>query len=297
LSYFAQSVTSVTGRPGVKTSGIVGSEPDHPVFTGPWAGFDDCCLGCSDLAFTIEGKSCSVLFDTGPAATGGGAGGVVSEYSEGVRDSRGAGDFVINPCEHVRVCYIEGCVLTNCTDFAALAEIFPTACRVPGGDPSAGVAGEPLAAMKSTSIVALGTSVMYQGRRLYAYRVCFNLWLEGQPQVFLDGGGYWLAISVVDTYSSEERALLCFNESCESPCLVKFNPATSIDRMSVSPAWQSLPGLEVSFLIAGEPLFVRDNPGNQTPSTPACVVDFDHNGLVDVDDLFSFIDAFFAGCP
>ena len=72
--------------------------------------------------------------------------------------------------------------------------------------------------------------------------------------IVLPGGGYWLSIAVYDTFSNGERALFCFSSRCRPACQVDFNPAAAADALSLASGgtWSSLPGREVSFLIAGE---------------------------------------------
>lgn len=290
LTYFAQSSTGVKGRPAVKAVGQTPLRPGTKDINAPWIPVDGCCLGCEDLAFKVNGESCKVLFDNGPAARGQLAGGLRSEYSPSVRDSRAADDFVVNPCEEVRVCYIEGCIFTNCPTPTVIAEIYANECKLPGE--------RPLFRVKSSHITPLDFSYSDSHGTYQAYRVGFDLWVDDTDPIILSGAnaGYWLSIAVRDNYSANERSFVCFADRCETPCDVKFNPAAQTDRMGLTPFWISgTQNRDLSFLIAADKLTPHPAPGNG--STRTCRADINHNGITDADDIFTFIDSFFQGCP
>ena len=313
LAYFGTSREPVKGHTPKKILGAPSMDPAEFFFPGPWLDTAECCIGCTDLSFRVRGRSCKVLYASGPADLSS-PGGIVSEFSEGVRDSRGAGDFAISPCHTVRVCYIEGCIYTNCVGFSAIAEIYANACHTPAGSPGRSA----LFTAKATSIEPLDSTVVISGTRLSAYRVRFNLFNDGS--IVLPGGGYWLSIAVYDTFSNGERALFCFSSRCRPACQVDFNPAAAADALSLASGgtWSSLPGREVSFLIAGERIdrMYTSGQGGDSPTGgnsggsgtgsggngggdggAACIADFNRDGRLWVDDIFDYLDAWFQGCP
>jgi hypothetical protein len=46
-------------------------------------------------------------------------------------------------------------------------------------------------------------------------------------------------------------------------------------------------------MIAGNSI----TPGTGPNAEPACMADADNNGTVEVSDIFTFLSAWFAGCP
>lgn len=304
LTFWGATESPVRGRPAMKIIGTgTGATWDDFVFPGPWSLISECCLGCVDLAFRIDGESCKVLYNSGEADLTVAPGGIASEISESTRDSRAAGDFVIPTCTTQRICYIESCVFTNCEEFVGLAEVYPNACKVPGALP-----GAALHSVKATKVVDLGRTINHSGRTLRAYRLVFDL---SDDQAFeLEGGSYWLSVGVMDTFSAEERALMCYSARCGTTCQVDFNTAASIEMIPPvgSPShptgpttlgvWQAHGSRDVSFLIAGRELQNRSGSGaSTTPPDAGCAADIDDDGRATVDDLFAYLDAFFAGCP
>lgn len=267
-------------------------------FSGPWTSVEDCCVGCTDLAFTVCAKPCKILIDNGVArrqSTPSDIVGSISQFAPvwSTFDSRSADDFVVPPCDGVRICYVEGCVYTNCRGFEGALEFYGNNCRFPsyslGGSPIGGQT------IKATKVTDLGFDVLQDNRSYDAYLLEFHDINLSLP----DGGKqYWLSIGVKHTFSLNERAYFCYNDDCDRDCLIRFNPghvltkATSVDPAYTSTnGWKSV-GNDFSFLIAIES--ATTGSGN---ATPACAADFDRDGTVNVVDLFGFLGAWFAGCP
>jgi hypothetical protein len=284
---------------------IEGNEPVHWNqfdYSGQsWEPLDACCIGCTDLAFTVCAEPCKILIDNGHAdANDQGGSRRVGDRSERstspTRNSRAADDFVVPPCNDLLVCYIEGCIYSNCVPnqdgspgFTGWYDIYDNDCK----KPSYVLGNEPVAKGSHTCIVDLGYSVTIDGRSgLTAYRVEFH-----KLNVRLAGGKqYWISINAQDTFGQNERAYFCYNADCRRPdCLIRFNPGHIIGGLrsdgNLRSQWESV-GRDFSFLVAGEPV-----DGNGSASTPACAADFNNDGASSLDDLFGFLQAWFAGCP
>jgi hypothetical protein len=254
--------------------------------SGTWEALDECCIGCTDLAFTVCATPCKILIDNGVNDTDDADGRRVGSHSQrstsGTRNSRSADDFVVNPCSDFNVCYIEGCVYTNCVGFIGWFDILGNSCK----RPSYILGGSTIESGRSTCIVDLGYDVTIDGRPgLVAYRVEFH-----DLDFTLDAGNqYWISISVQDTFSQNERAYFCYNADCDRTCLIRFNPGHRIGEGATQ--WTSV-DRDFSFLIAGD-----DADRNGSGSTPACTADFNRDGTATVQDLFDFLSSWFAGCP
>jgi hypothetical protein len=285
----------IKGSVARKTEGVDTGMWNQYSFPNPWVSVEECCVGCSDLAFTVCAEACKILIDNGVADRSTNAGSI-SQFASGnsAFDSRSADDFVAPPCEDLEICYIEGCIYTNCVGFRGAFEIYANDCRFPSYA-LAGTTGSSttLAAGEATKIVDLGFNVTIDGRTLRAYRLEFhdlNITLPGGRQ-------YWLSLGVRHTFSASERAYFCYNADCDRSCLIRFNPGHRLVRPTVSnpnPFWTSV-GRDFSFLIATSS--DSNLAGDAGASTAACPADFDQNGSANVDDIFVFLNAWFTGCP
>jgi hypothetical protein len=250
-------------------------------------------------AFTVCAEPCKILIDTGGAAADDSNGRRVGDRSERStspsRNSRAADDFVAPPCNDLLICYIEGCIYSNClpsTDgspgFTGWFDIYDNDCKWP----SYVLGREPVATGSHTCIVDLGYSVTIDGRSgLTAYKVEFH-----DLAIRLAGGKqYWISLNAQDTFSQNERAYFCYNADCERTCLIRFNPGHIIGGLRsdglLRTQWENV-GRDFSFLVAGEPV-----ESDGTSSQPACAADFNRDGTSSLDDLFGFLNAWFTGCP
>ena len=286
-------------------------------YVDPWMSVEDCCVGCTDLAFRVCFDSCKILKDNGSDLgydTGGAPGvneeGARSERSGLVRNSRAADDFVVPPCADFDVCYVEGCIYTNCPEFTAFFEIYRNDCKLPYYTLS--TSQLPWGRYVETKRVCLGYEVAIDGvSGLKAYRVEFH---DITGLRLNSGQQYWISIGVQDTFSFIERAYFCRNRYCDNSCPIMFNPGAVIDPaanyvVGGVPAWRStkefgnrwnanyptLPsiGTDFAFLVAGEAV----QPASGPNAEPLCVADSNNDGTVDVSDIFHFLAAWFAGCP
>lgn len=248
-----------------------------------WEPLDECCIGCTDLAFTVCAEPCKILIDNGVNDRNDTV--RVGERSErstsSTRNSRAADDFVVNPCHDLRVCYIEGCIYTNCVGFTGWFDIFGNDCK----EPSYVLGTAAIQSGRATCIVDLGYTVVIDGRSLNAYRIEFH----DLDFVLERGHQYWISINIQDTFSQNERAYFCYNADCDRSCLIRFNPGHAIG--AGYQVWTNV-GRDFSFLVAGE-----DADRDGTASTPTCTADFNRDGSATVQDLFDFLNSWFAGCP
>jgi hypothetical protein len=253
---------------------------------GSWEPLDECCIGCTDLAFTVCAEKCKILIDNGTNDRDDAGGRRVGERSERstspTRNSRAADDFVVNPCHDLRVCYIEGCIYTNCVGFEGWFDIFGNDCK----KPSYVLGTSALQSGIATCIVDLGYTVTIDGRAgLTAYRLEFH----DLDFVLPRNAQYWISISIRDSFAQNERAYFCYNADCRRECLIRFNPGHVIG--AGYQQWTDV-GRDFSFLIAGD-----DADANGTASTPSCQADFNGDGTATLQDLFDFLNSWFAGCP
>jgi hypothetical protein len=139
---------------------------------------------------------------------------------------------------------------------------------------------------------------------LDAYRLEFH---KIQNCVLPGGQQYWLSIGVDDTFSFIERGYFCRNDYCEDRCLINFNPGAVLDpnaayQVGGVDEWTSTAdfgsrwgsdGVDFAFTIAGNT--IEELTGGS--ADPVCQADADGNGIVEVVDIFTFLSAWFAGCP
>ncbi|MBX3406413.1 MAG: hypothetical protein KF869_06590 [Phycisphaeraceae bacterium] len=310
-SNYTSPNSSIKGSVAKKRNGVPPMNWMGPwEYVDPWMSVEDCCVGCTDLAFRVCYDSCKILKDNGSdigLISNGNPGvneeGARSERSGLVRNSRAADDFVVPPCADFDVCYVEGCIYTNCPEFTAFFEIYRNDCKLPYY--TLGTSQIAWGRYVETKRVCLGYEVAIDGvSGLKAYRVEFH----DITGIRLNSGQqYWISIGVQDTFSFIERAYFCRNRYCDNSCPIMFNPGAVIDPAANYvtggvPTWRSTKdfptrwgsgGTDFSFLIAGETVAPATGPNAE----PLCVADSNNDGTVDVSDIFHFLAAWFAGCP
>lgn len=263
-------------------------------FVGPWSSVENCCVGCTDLAFTVCARPCKILIDNGTLRLQTSPGQVVgstSQFAEGSWSSletRSADDFVVPPCDPFQLCYIEGCVWTNCLNFKGAFEIYGNDCRTP----SYSLHGSYITSGQATKIIDLGYNATLDNTPVRAYKLEFH-----DLSYTLDGGkNYWISIGVRYTFSALERAYFCYNADCSRSCLIRFNAGKVLTSTSTdydgNPGWASVHN-DFSFLIAGNKV-TSAAPGS---SQPTCTADYNRDGVVGTQDIFDFLASWFTGCP
>lgn len=296
-SYFATTGNgNVKGAVAKKIEGIpTGVWGQFSFPANGWESVDECCIGCTDLAFVVCANPCKVLKDNGGVDRFRTSGelGSRSERSTTTWNNRSADDFVVNPCSDFTVCYIEGCIYTNCDIVRGFFEIYDNDCKEPsyvvGAQVPAGRSG------LSTKAVDLGFSVVIEGRTLRAYRVEFHDLNITLPR----GRHYWLSIGNQDTFSFNERAYFCRNYVCGTDCDIMFNPGVFWDptltgHPPVANGWTSV-GYDFSFKIAGN--YANSSSGGGGNSGATCAADYNNDGASDLVDLLDFLSAWLPGCP
>lgn len=265
---------------------------------GNWRSVEECCIGCADLAFVVCARECKILVDNGYASRSADPAGSPSLYAPfNTIDSRSADDFVVPPCAPVTLCYIEGCIYTNCAEqfLKGYFEIYGNDCKVPayalaGTTNGNSASGPVVASAEATKVVYLGYSVTIDNRSLRAYRLEFH----NVNQTLQGGRQYWISLMTKYTGSSNERTYFCYNDKCDG-CLISWNAGQYLARpvgMVMPPDWVSV-HKDFSFLVAID----RDTAPAGGSATPACTADFNRDGGVTVDDLFGFMNSWFTGCP
>ena len=302
VTYWGTTGNGIRGLPAKKINGL--PTPNYNQFNFPpgcgpaaWHSVtDDCCIGCTDLNFSICARACKILINNGGGRiqTGTEAVGSTSQFAVGsfsAAETRSADDFVVPPCQDVQVCYVEGCILTNCPTFDGVFEIYANDCN----QPSYALHGTPLnGPFVATKIIDLGYNAVMDGRTVHAFNLEFHDHNINLPQ----GRQYWISVGVRYTFSINERAYFCYNADCERSCLIRWNAgkvltATSIEDGTVNtPGWANV-GNDFSFLIAADGL-VAPGPINGNPS---CAADFNRDGTLNAQDIFDYLNAWFTGCP
>lgn len=286
----------VKGSPAMKIDGVPTPSYNQFNFPGPWRSvLDDCCVGCTDLNFTVCANACKILIDNGEGRRGSGVIGSTSQFaptSWSQIETRSADDFVVPPCADTTICYVEGCVLTNCVGFWGVFELYANDCN----KPSYSLGGQPLGGQQylATKVIPLNYSTVVDGQTLNAFKLEFhdlNITLTGGRQ-------YWISVGVKHTFSINERAQFCFNADCERSCLIRFNEGrvlTAFTRDIVGgqsvPGWAKV-GNDFAFLIGA-----NSASGGAGNATPTCVADFNRDGQVSPADIFDYLNAWFTGCP
>jgi hypothetical protein len=297
----------IKGSVAKKREGVAPTNWNDPyIYISEWESVEECCVGCTDLAFRVCFESCKILLDNGhdiggePSALLKGA---RSERSGLIRNSRAADDFVVPPCADFEVCHIEACIYTNCDPaFRGFYEIYSNDCNLPDYE----FGDTPLCTGLTTKRVCLGYEVSIDGvSGLDAYRLEFH---KIGGCVLASGQQYWLSIGVDDTFSFIERGYFCRNAYCDRDCTINFNPGAVLDPAATYngiegvdewtstaefPARWGDGGTDFAFTIAGNFLDGASGPNAE----PVCMADADNNGTVEVSDIFTFLSAWFAGCP
>jgi hypothetical protein len=314
VTYWGTTDGPVKGKAAYKIDGNLGNP--YGVYTFPsgcgpaaWHSVtDDCCVGCKDLNFSFCTTPCKILVDNGAARTqvGNTPNGSTSQFAGGTLfETRSADDFNVPPCQDYHICYVEACILTNCTTFDGIFELYANNCN----KPAYALYGQPLFNTQyvATKVIPLGaayTSVI-DGTTVYGYKLEFhdlNITLTGGQQ-------YWISAGVRYTFNTTQRAYFCYNQYCNNTCNIRWNSGRvltfqTLDAEAAAHGCVSASGPagcngwakvnnDFSFLIAADGL-TTPGPIN---GAPGCTVDADHDGRVTVQDIFEFLNTWFAGCP
>ncbi|MDX9911816.1 MAG: hypothetical protein RBS39_08300 [Phycisphaerales bacterium] len=165
------------------------------------------CIGCTDFCFNIDAEVCDILWDNGEFA---GFGGGPSALNTSIPMARSADNFHLKPCDDYDLCFISGCILTNCDPKRTLLEIYENDCDMP-------------AALRGTWTDPVITSVevgpcadAQDLGDLVAYNVLFSL-----EDYRLEGGkNYWVALVARGTGSLREQGFFCYAFRCDTECQI-----------------------------------------------------------------------------
>jgi hypothetical protein len=214
-----------------------------------------------------------------------------------VRNSRAADQFVVKTCNEEEVCYLEGYLFTNCIGFEVHLEIYDNDCREPQFELPAASPVYYSAIADPDNVIDLGYTGLSVGTTpVRAYKVVFCAF---DPELtLLPGRNYWVSLSVRDSFSINERAFFAHIRQPCDPCdevVWKIDPGMELAPGRQITEWQSA-GSDFAFMIA-----TKKQPGTLPiggdPADATCAVDLNSNNAVDVQDIFIFLSAWFAGCP
>lgn len=289
-SYFATANNGIIrGAVAAKQFGRCGLPKNKYDFSGqPWSHVALCCIGCTDLAFTVCADACPIWWDNGgPDRNASTAGRSERNFQGTIRNSRAADDFTVSTCDDLNICYIEGVIYTNCLNFEGFYEIYKNNCSKPAYvlGATTGIESSGLA----TLAVKLYDTVI-DGRAVSAYRLEFhrlNITLARNQN-------YWISLGVQATFNNQERGYFACNFYCDrSPsCWIKLNPGhTTVNPGGVNqvPVWTPF-SCDFSFLIAGR------SGVSDGSSTGSCAADFNRDGSLTPTDIFAYLNSYFAGC-
>lgn len=298
-TYWLAADGPVKGRVAHKLSGVPSMVPYVYSYAGQsWQPVDECCAGCIDLSFSVCADSCKILLDNG--------GPDLTRYSMSLSGSlllaeaRTADDFVVPPCSDQQLCYVQGFIATNCNPPNVRLDIYDAACTLPA-------TFSPPIRFPASRITPTGDVVTIDGRQLPVYRVefwDFRVFGGQEPLTLVSGVNYWMSIYTVASGSVNERGyVLGANRCALSGCgstFRRFNPAavsgfafgiTDFTWRPVDPIAGST--FDLGFTVATRPVPTAATSAN----AGACLADFDADGRVSVQDVFEFLNRWYAGCP
>ncbi|HMN42103.1 MAG TPA: hypothetical protein PKE29_14760 [Phycisphaerales bacterium] len=267
----------IAGRPGLFKAPSAG--------VPNWTGVNELACGCTDFALRLEGDCCEVLWDAGaPMAP---ASGTLSMLGPGSVAARAADDFVVPPCDDATVCYLAATMYSNCLPLVGQFEIYPDSCSTPGTTP--------IGVVPFTRAVDLGYSVTIGGALLRAYRVealGTNLVLPG-------GRTYWLAAVARAAGGLQQKSLFAWASDC-SRCASRLSPAMSSGPAVAGPLalpWRVIDQSSGQARALQSTVGIKKRSGAPIIVPPPCPADINLDGRADIEDIFAYLNAWFAGCP
>lgn len=273
----------IKGNPGVFRSSSLGYDD--------WTSIDGFGCGCSDFAFRIFGESCKLVLDGGTPDLTSNPIGVLSQIASESDSAAAADDFVIGPSKgRQKVCYLRAYVYSNCLPVRGRFDLYADSCHSP--------AGEPLYSGAFTRVTDLNQVVTIDGVELHSYCVeSFGLdWLL-EP-----GRNYWVSPVGDTSFALRKKTYAAIGRRCDrGPCLVNFSAARQTGNAVNLPYWATIregpnrtgPIRDLALLVG---VASADPPVNLI-TMPDCPADIDDSGDVGLQDLFTFLQAWFAGCP
>ena len=163
-----------------------------------------------------------------------------------------------------------------------------------GGSTPAGFT--PIVTLTPNRVVNTGQTVTIDGHVLPV--LCLQFW---DINLALTGGQqYWLSAFGLGTGNVGQFAYFLYNADCRRTCLIKWNQGAIYGPLVNQVNW--VPGSVVSGAPHDHSFLIAIDDGNSPhalpgPGNAACAADFNADGRVSVDDVFSYLHAWFAGCP
>lgn len=282
--FWAMASRDVMCSPPRTSRGLPSPHNCASVMFGPWLPIETCCgldSSCRNMAFKLGGASCPLLWDNGEYQHCPGGG--VPSGRNGQQMARAADNFVIKPCEDPALCFLEATIWTNGNPETGFFEIYANDCRQPDSR---------LFAAPATRAIPLGESIAIGPFTVHAYRLQLI-----QPDWRLEGGRtYWLSAGITNVGGSiNARSYFAVADRCGTGCDHR-----------ISPSWMGTVGTrgDIGWCPAAPDLAFRIYAKSPMIAPPAlaagpaaCRVDIDGSGAVGPQDLFTFLAAWFSGCP
>lgn len=274
---------------------MIGSVPykalgvgDHPcTVTGyePWESIADCCIGCANMAYSMTGSFCQLIWNNGDVDLGPERGGDPSGINRGIF-SRAADNIVVKPCRTEEICWVEAYIWTNCTPVFGFLEVYDNDCKLPGGTAYRYRA-------VPTDVIELDQHATIEG---VEYRlVKLEFW--NIPWTLTGGQNYWFSVGADGAGSFNARSFFAYAMptsfcGCQD---IHLTPGAKLANRQSDTRWLS-GNREYAFRIATK-AFYTDAIVTSIPPSRSCEQDINEDGVVSIQDVFSFLQAWFAGCP
>ncbi len=297
LSYWVAGPTGqpLLGSVPVKRSGTPGSTWGSCNF-GPWQSLDTCCIGCVNMDFCVDGYSCPIIWDNGGVDLvnkGGSASGTHQQYSDRTADS-----FVIKTCKDEDLCLIEAWIWTNCDPVYGFIELY---ADLPCGPPQ--LANESFREYSGNRIEATRYPQTWtQGGRTYTL---WRLQVKNPAITLIGGRNYWLSAGAYSTGNFNANSFFAWStpgcDACTGVNTFRITPAQHRTLRPPPTPWaDASPRRDCAFRIAAKAPDAIPTDTTLPPdygAQPGCLADANNDGTVAVDDIFTFLSAWFTGCP
>lgn len=284
----------ILGNVPVKRSGTPGSTWGSCTF-GPWESLEDCCIGCVNMDFCIDGYSCPILWDNGRVDLmdrGGSPSGAHQQYNDRTADS-----FVVKTCEPADVCLIEAWIWTNCAEpVCGFIELYEDL----GCDPR--LADEPFVRYECGQVDAerFDETLVMGGRTFHLWRLRVK-----DPRLLLaPAHNYWVSAGARSAGNFNANSFFAWSTYGCDPCngtnTFRITPGQHRTLRPPATEWADAnPTRDFAFTIAvrGPDAIPSDEIDPPVGGTPDCAADANADGQIAVDDIFTFLAAWFAGCP
>jgi hypothetical protein len=260
---------------------------------GPWGTIADCCIGCVNTIFSLQGESCPIIWDNGTVdLSAAGKGGSLSMNFSSTTKARTADDFVTFTCDDEQVCYIDAWIWTNCVPADGFIELYDSTCAMSiPGTPGGTFPGNLIANLTPIKTTATGQTATIDG----AVRQGYHLEFYGVTMpTLLKGHTYWLSAGGLGGNSSNTRAYFAYSApACPTACPTKLSKGVTRTIITGTEPWTPTTR-DYAFRIAVKQPFFGNNASS---GSAACHTDVNHDGVTNVLDIFDFLNTWLSGCP